>query len=996
MASTLLRRRTQTFALLGAAGLVVGLVNTQTADAAPPPATATYLVQLAEAPAAGYTGGVAGYARTKPAAGTQIDADAPAVTRYRGYLSGRQTGVLRSAASAKAIHRYSVTFNGFAATMTATDAAKLARTPGVKAVLKDENRKLDTTRTPEFLGLTKDGGLWDQLGGPGRRGAGDGVVVGVLDSGLWPESPSLAPLDRPRRVPQFAGACQTGEEWTTADCSNKIVGARYYADGFTASNGSPDTVFPYEYLSARDADGHGTHTATTAAGNYGIPVSIAGGDFGRASGMAPNARVAGYKVCWGRSEAEAGCNTADSVKAIEDATTDGVDVINFSISGSTTSFVDPVELAFFGAAEAGVFVAASAGNSGPGASTVAHNSPWLTSVAAGTVDRRAAKSVTLGNGATYTGIGLGAAVPSSPLVLSTAAAAAGAAAEDARLCALNSLDPAKVTGKIVVCDRGVVDRVEKSQEVQRAGGVGMVLTNTSPNSLNADVHYVPTVHVDEVAGAAIKAYAATAGATAALSVGRPEVGVKAPQVASFSSRGPALAGGGDLLKPDIMAPGVDILAGVSPDGHDGRLYDFISGTSMSSPHVAGLAALIIQKNPGWSPMAVKSALMTTASQRDNKGQPISTDTNTPADPFAYGSGHVNPNAAADPGLVYESTSADWVRFLCGVGELAPTGSACQLFGTADPSDLNQPNIAVGALAGTQTVTRTVRNVGTRQATYVAFAQEPAGVDVTVTPSRVRIRPGGTATFKVTLTRTSAAFDEYAFGALTWSDGRHQVRSQLAVRPVAVAAPAEVTGTGTAGETEIPVTPGFTGQLSTEVDGLVAAEQVDATLQPTGPAFDADNPAESARVKKVPVTIPEGTTLARHATFDRDFTPGTDVDLFLYAAGTSDLVAQSAAGSSEEEITIPNPPAGTYDLYVVLYGAAAGETSVTVPTFIWTLGSEDAGNLTVTPASGPVEVGEPVTLTAAWSGLQAGKRYLGQIVYGDGTAGVGDTIVRVDA
>ena len=521
--------------MLGSAGLIVGLATMGPAAAAPAPAagtTATYLVQLSDAPAASYTGGVPGYARTKPVRG-KLDPAAPAVSRYRGYLRQRQDGVLRQASTARRLNQYSVAFNGFAATMTTADAAKLARTAGVKAVVKDEKRKLDTTRTPEFLGLTKPiVGLWAQNGGV--RKAGEGVVVGSLDSGLWPESPSVAPLANPRPVPQFNGTCQTGEQWDASDCSTKVVGARYYTAGVTAGVGDIKTVFPYEYLSARDADGHGTHTATTAAGNNGVPVTIAGQDFGRASGMAPRARIATYKVCWGRGEEEAGCYNSDSVQAIEDATTDGVDVINFSISGSLTSSVDPVEVAFFGAADAGVFVATSAGNSGPGASTVAHNSPWLTTVAAGTLDRRATKSVTLGNGATYTGVGLGPAVPSSPLALSTSVALAGAPANDARLCFEGSLDPAKAAGKIIVCDRGVNDRIAKSREVQRVGGVGMVLTNTSPNSLNADIHYVPTVHVDEVAGAAIKAYiAGTAAPTASLSAGTQQFGVKAPQVAGL-------------------------------------------------------------------------------------------------------------------------------------------------------------------------------------------------------------------------------------------------------------------------------------------------------------------------------------------------------------------------------------------------------------------------------------------------------------------------------
>ncbi len=984
-------------AVLGAAALVAGLaaITTQTAEAAPSPATATYLVQLADAPAAGYTGGVAGYAKTKPATGTKIDASAPAVTRYRGYLAHRQDGVLRAAASARSIHRYSVTFNGFAASMTAGDAAKLARTPGVKAVLKDEKRKLDTTRTPEFLGLTKRGGIWDQLGGP-RRNAGAGVVVADLDSGLWPENPSVAPLRNPKPVPQFSGTCQTGEQWTAANCSTKVIGARYYTAGVTAGVGDIKDAFPYEYLSPRDADGHGTHTATTAAGNYNVPVSVAGQPFGNASGMAPNARIAVYKICWGRAEAEAGCYTSDSVQAIEDATTDGADVINYSISGSLASSVDAVELAFFGAAEAGVFVSASAGNSGPAASTVAHNSPWETSVAAGTLDRKASKTVTLGNGATYTGVGLGAAVPSSPIALSSTVGAAGQDATSVRLCFAGSLDPAKVAGKIIVCDRGVNGRTEKSREVQRAGGVGMVLANTSPNSLNADVHFVPTVHVDEVTGAAIKAYVSgTPNPTAALSAGVQEFGVKAPQVAAFSSRGPAVAAEGDLLKPDIMAPGVDVLAGFSP-ANGGRDYDFLSGTSMSSPHIAGLAALLIQKHPRWSPMMIKSALLTTASVKDNKGAPISTDTNGPAGPFDYGSGQVTINSAAHPGLVYDSNSTDWVRWLCGTGQLSATGATCTSTGSIDPSDLNQPNIAIGALAGKQTVTRTVTNVSVLPGLYVPRIVKPAGVDVTVSPRILLVRPGGKATYRVTFTRTTAAFGEYAFGSLTWTNGLFQVRSQLVVNPVSAAAPGEIDGTGVAGSQAISVTPGFAGTLTTAVDGLVAADVRTPTLQPAGPGFDPDNPATSTRTGKETVTIPAGTTVAQHSTFDSDFATGTDVDLFLYEAGTSNLVAQSAGGSAEETIRIENPPAGTYDLYVVLFGAAPGQTSVTVPTNLWNLDGTAKGNLTATPASQAVTAGTPATVTAAWSGLTAGTRYLGRISYGDGTATTGGTFVRVDA
>ena len=219
--------------------------------------------------------------------------------------------------------------------MTAGDAAILARTPGVKAVLKDEKRTLDTTRTPEFLGLTKRGGIWDQLGGP-QRNAGAGVVVADLDSGLWPENPSVAPAANPKPVPQFSGTCQTGEQWTAPSCTTKIVGARYYTAGVTASIGDIKAAFPYEFLSARDADGHGTHTATTAAGNFNVPVTVAGAAVRQRQRHGPERPPGGLQDLLGPRRARRPAATPPTAcRPSRTPTTDGADVINFSISGST-------------------------------------------------------------------------------------------------------------------------------------------------------------------------------------------------------------------------------------------------------------------------------------------------------------------------------------------------------------------------------------------------------------------------------------------------------------------------------------------------------------------------------------------------------------------------------------------------------------------------------------------------------------------------------------
>jgi hypothetical protein len=418
---------------------------------------------------------------------------------------------------------------------------------------------------------------------------------------------------------------------------------------------------------------------------------------------------------------------------------------------------------------------------------------------------------------------------------------------------------------------------------------------------------------------------------------------------------------------------------------------------MAAPHIAGIAALLRQLHPRWTPMMIKSALMTSASLLDNKGNPITTDTGGPAGPFAYGSGQVTPNSAADPGLAYDSGPIDWLRFLCGSGQLVAGSTTCRAVGSTDPSDLNTPNIAIGDLAGAQTVTRTVTNVGTAKATYKVGVTAPAGMTVAVSPSKLTIEPGHKATYKVTFTRTTAAYGRYVTGALTWTDGTHSVRSQLAIRPLGLKAPVELSGTGTSGQATVSVTPGFTGTLSTSVAGLAAGTERAATLKNPGSAgFQTSAPAASDHTAKYTVVVPAGTSLTRFATFDADVATGTDIDIFVYRAGTNSLVGSSAGGTAQEQVDLVSPAAGSYDVYVDLYALGAGTTQQAVSEFDWVLGSTSAGNLTVTPASQPAIGGKAASLTAAWSGLTAGTRYLGQLSYGDGTSTLGGTVVHINA
>lgn len=951
-----------------------------------------YIVQVDGAPAASYEGGVAGIPATRARGGGKLDRRTWNYQAYRQHLRTKRTDVLHAAGvdADRTVAEYSTAFNGFAARLTGGEVAALRRTAGVFRVWKNEIRKADTVSTPDLLGLSGPDGAWTtRFGDPTR--AGEGVIVGVIDTGYWPENPSFAALPEPR--PDAAlidekwnadgvDKCDEGVEQPVA-CNNKVIGARWY-------NASSLSDFESEYESPRDYNGHGSHTASTAAGNHAVPATINGIAVGPVSGMAPAARLAIYKALWQQPDGEGSGGTVDLVQAIEDAVTDGVDVINYSISGSSQFVVDAVEIAFFHAAAAGVFVATSAGNSGPGASTVAHNAPWTTTVAASTHDRGSTKSFTLGNAATYSGVGQGPAVPASPLVDSVNAGLAGADAAQVDLCYSGTLDPAKVTGKIVLCKRGGNARTDKSKAVKDAGGVGMILYNPTINSLNADYHFVPTVHVGPTEGAAVKAYlAATTGRTAALSAAVTGV-AQAPAMAPFSSAGPELASGGDLLKPDITAPGVDVIAAVSPSGHHGSDYDAVSGTSMAGPHIAGVGALLRAAYPTWSPTAIKSAIMTTAGLLDNAGKVIQR-ADADGTPLDYGAGHVRARRAFDPGLVYDSAPEDWIKYGCGTGQFQLVTAWCETTGAIDPSDLNYPSIAVGDLPGRQLVSRTVTNVTDRTSVYVAKVQAPTGFTVKVTPATITVRPGTSATFKVEINRTDATYDAWAFGALTWTDLRgHAVRSPIAIRPVAISAPADISATTTGGETTIAVRGGYKGTLTAKPYGLVASTPQTKRLVGGDLGFSSTAPAASATVHKFTVTAPEDSKGVRFATYDAEHVAGSDVDLYVYRNGK--LVGSSLSGTSDEQLTFT--AAGIYDVYVVQFALPANVPAQDVTVHSFVVPATTAGNLTVTPPNQPITPNATVSVTVRWTGLTAGKHYLGVVQYGDASATRASTFVII--
>jgi subtilisin family serine protease len=970
----------------------------------------TYIVQMLADPAVAYTGGVAGLPPTKPAQGEKIDPTSPNVVKYAGYLSSKHDEALATVGGGQKLYDYVYSYNGFAAKLTRGQATKLEGQKNVLAVTEDELQTMDTSSTPSFLGLDAPGGLWSQLGGPtaGKSGvgAGENIIIGVVDSGIWPESKSFTDRDASGKliyqsVRGFHGRCESTEtvtdgSWDVNLCGKKLIAARHF-DAAWGGDSAIDAQRPWEFTSPRDYNGHGTHTTSTAGGNNGTPTTGPAAVFGPVSGMAPRARVAMYKALWSTEDAATASGfTSDLVEAIDTAVSDGVDVINYSISGTQTNFLDPVQVSFLFAADAGVFVSASAGNSGPTTNTVAHPGPWLTTVAAGTHNRNGLGSVTLGNGTTYNGASVASPVGPAPLILSDDAGLSGADPTEVSLCfaAVDNggtpvLDPAKVAGRIVVCDRGVNARVNKSLAVQEAGGVGMILVNTSPNSLNADFHFVPTVHLQNTDRAAVRAYAATPGATATINQSTITYTDPAPFTAAFSSRGPLSAGGGDVLKPDVIAPGQDILAAVAPPGNHGFDFNLYSGTSMSAPHVAGLAALLKQAHPGWSPMMVKSALMTT-------GYDVLDGPNTnPLVIFRQGAGHVRPNSAVDPGLVYNSGFNDWLAFLCGATNGVNPSTCSALAGAGyslNPSDLNQASLAIGDLAGTETLTRKVTNVGSSTATYNASVSGMSGVTTLVTPSLLTLAPGATASYTVTFTRTTAALNAYSTpssGQLTWTDGTHVVRSPIVTRPVALAAPAQVNGTG--GDINYTVKFGYDGPFTATARGLVPADTFAGNVaDDPGDSFSPGGPGTTS----FDVVVPAGTTNARFSLFNANTDGADELDLYVYRCpctpGT--LVGSSGGGTADEQVNLVNPTAATYRVWVHGFATDGPDSNFTL--FAWVLGSTDAGNMTVT-APATATTGTTGNISLSFSSLAPATKYLGSVAYG-GTAGMPNpTIVRVD-
>lgn len=857
---------------------------------------ATYIVTLAEDPVTMYDGGVSGIAATAPEPGGQFEAGSEEVKEYQKHLLQHHKKTAAKV-NADASDHYTLTINGFAAELSVTQAKKLAVQKNVVAVEKSQLHKVRQSST-DFLGMGSDrdgsGGVWEAVGG--TEEAGSGVVVGVIDTGIAPENPSFAGeeletdpsastpyLDGEDIIYQkadggtFTGACQSGAQFMPDDCNTKLISAKYFVEGFGPANiGTPET--DGEYGSPRDGNGHGSHVAGVAAGNFGVEAAESETETSSISGVAPAAKIAAYKACWTGNDVgttkDNGCATADLLAAIEAATADGVDVINYSIGGvPAEDTVSAIERAFLGAVNAGIFVAASS----PGPESSANWAPWVTSV--GTSTYQVPQSTLVLDDVTEL-TGASVTVPDeglekAPLILGGDAARDVDA--DARACAPGSLDPEQVKGKIVVCSHdGAADPVAKAAEVAGAGGVGMVLLNTTATGDNVQArgYGIPTVHLPADDRKALRSYAQQEDATASM-IGEaadpmqlpapqlpPAAGPENDDVEEESTEGAtedAAEGGTGETAGQGAEGSPDDIAGQSPEkaGEGGKTPDpadedsneadaeqgsasapaTIIGPDVVAPGTRILAAganaededPVHTRMSGASMAAPHVAGLAAvylgehpnAAPAEIKSALMTTAYNTVdsdgdavTDALAQGAGHVDPGRYLDPGMHFPSSDNQWRSFMEGIG--VGTGPEAA---SADRSELNLPSITIGHMTGSETVKRTV--VSTGKGTYKPSVKMP-GFDVSVSPSSLKFNEAGQQkTFEVTFKRTKATDEGTSTGYLSWtSKGGDGVRIPLTVAADDLTAPDAVSGKGTTGNLKMGITPAGAGETSLSTMGLV--------------------------------------------------------------------------------------------------------------------------------------------------------------------------------
>ena len=629
-------------------------------------------------------------------------------------------------------------------------------TLGVLSVQPDAKLKTRTTHSPQFLGLTRSGQLWE------KSNSGMGKVIGVLDVEIDSKHDSFSGDDMPPPPPSWTGRCDVER----TNCNNKLIGNRKFSDS------GYNSAFPFD---------HGTHVASTAAGSPVVGANFKGQAAGSASGTAPRAHLAFYSAFW----------ESDWTMAIDQAINDGVDVLSISIGvhRARPFYSSVMDIATLSAIQNGIFVSVAAGNDGPGSGSILDSAPWALSVGASTTDRVTRIEIRLRNGDVIDAETADAENDFFPLGASLSAVSPGGNCEG------SSIGEVDVPGKVVLCRYGEGMSVRGiTCNVAKYGGKAVILANEmAPGSTVVYFPHcdIPTVFVNFVEGQKLMGYArAEPNATLSFESVGTITGVRRhPAVAYFSGRGPSPVNN-MVLKPDILGPGVNILAAYVRFTGSTNQFRYDSGTSMACPHLSGIAAMLISLHPTWSPAMIKSAIMTTSDWQDNAGMPIADHTGEPASLFAAGSGQVNATRAADPGLVYDIQRDDYVKYVCGleytpdqVNQVIKEEVDCEVVGRISGEDLNYPSFYVKASSNPRMITRTVMNVGLPRERYTLSLQQPPDAMIDVFPRTLDfIDVGERLSYTVTVTSTNPrrSRGQVEEGQLTWVSAHHRVRSPIAI------------------------------------------------------------------------------------------------------------------------------------------------------------------------------------------------------------------------
>ncbi|RPF20931.1 S8 family serine peptidase [Myceligenerans xiligouense] len=945
----------------------------------------TYLIRLADDAVPTYRGGVAGLDATAVRPGGTLDTSVSRVREYTEFLEAEQddfvTRMERTVArDVEVPFSYQYAVNGISAVLTPAEAAEVAKDPAVAHIALDKEHELHTDSGPAWSNADALWSAVEELGLP-EDYRGEGVVIGTIDTGINPGSPSFAETGddgythtNPLGAGNYLGACDpsnTDQYDPDFPCNGKLIGAY----GFISDADR----------SALDDDGHGTHTASTSGGSVvagATPTAPEGTDPPTfdVSGVAPHANVISYRGC---------CTTAGLTASIDQAIADGVDVINYSIGSSAPSDLwnDFDSIGFLNARAAGIFVATSNGNDGPGVATTGSpaDAPWLTSVGASTHNRHAFNTLTgltgsAGDLPDLTGKSLTGPLPATEIVY------AGAFGDPE--CTTTTGHEADYTDRIVICDRGSNGRVEKSENVAAQGAVGYVLANDEANgdSVLGDAYAVPGVFLGYDDATTLKNWleegtghtATITGTTFTVDDGLGDV------MASFSSRGPNRAV--DTIVPSLTAPGVDILAalGDADGAYDHVEYGIISGTSMSSPHVAGAGALLTQARPDWTPAQQQSALMTTARTG------VLNHDGTPATPYAQGSGHMDIGAAVRAGLLFDESPADYL--------------AADPEQGGDPSTLNLPSFADTQCLATCSWERTAEAPPSAPAgvTWSASADSDPGLALSVDLSQVTVSPGDSTGITVTADVAGATEGETLFGRITLTPSDPEVPAvtlPVAVVPAAAVLPGEIDITtrrdaGSQAVTDVRsvAVTDFTGS----VRGLVAADLHEGSLDE-----DPTNDSPYDDLSQVEVTTVEVADGAERLVAQITQATAPDLDLFVGTGDTPSAATQecaSTSGSAAEYCEVPDPEAGTWWVLVQNWGGSDSQPDThTLATAV--VPSEDLGNAGVAGPDGEVPVGEPYDVRVHWDlpDAQEGDLFFGTAVLGsspDTPGDIGEVPVRL--